>query len=164
MPKPNKLFVNDESTLDSCTADLLLGVDGLDEVLEAGRDDGRLADLVADLWAGVRAVDLVDELGAALLLAALAGLTGVLKSCTFGDPTVKLNSLMGETEERLLVELVFLVDCDLDADEAVLVVGLFLPVDAEAALFLIGVGVVLAFDDLGLGVPLMGFEARLAGV
>lgn len=42
--------------------------------------------------------------------------------------------------------------------------GFDLLVELLALFFLIEVGVVFAFVDLGLGVPLIGFEALLAGV
>lgn len=100
------MFVNDESIFDSCAVDLLLGVDGRDD---EARDDG-LDGFVADLLAGVL-VDLA-ELGVALLLAALTGLTGVLNSCSgsLPEPTVKLNSLIGDTDDLLFVVVVAAVD------------------------------------------------------
>lgn len=121
-----------------------------------GRDDG-LDDeaLLADLLAAVLLVDFA-ELGG-LLLAALAGLTGVLKSAPLvtSAPT-KLVSLMGETEDLLLADG-FLDEADLEVDRLALLA------DAVER-FLIEAGVVLALDDLGLGVPLMGLDERLAGV
>lgn len=156
------------------------GVDGRDEAL----DGGLLADeafvmTLFDLLDGVLAVDLAADAGA-LLLAALAGvLAGVLDGVLVEDDAdlllaggvaligvfesvseapVKLNSFMGDTDDLLVAE------SDLRADVADLLVadGRFLLVDA-AAFFLAGVGV-LAVDALGLGVPLMGLEALLAGV
>jgi len=66
---------------------------------------------------------------------------------------------MGDTEDLLLdtgffEEAVFLLEA-----------GRFLLVDVDEDFFLIGVGVVLAFEEaFGLGVPLMGLELLLAGV
>lgn len=173
-----KLFVNVES-IDKVSrlADDLLGVVGLDDVLDGGRavDVDLLADeLVVDLLvAGVEfclALDLLltagllfgvalpiacffaDELGVFLFLAALDGLAGDLKSL-FSDSPIKLNSLIGETDDLLRL-----------ADEVAgflalerFPTGVF--VADEVVFFLSDAGV-----DLGLGVPLMGREDLLAGV
>lgn len=116
----------------------------------AGRDEGRDAEgrgvLAADLLA-----DRLAELGVVFLLVAL--LTGVFKSCSLLDPIVKLSSLMGDTLDLLEVFL--------EVDLAALGRRAFVLLDG---LFLIEAGVVLAFEDLGLGVPLLAFEARFAGV
>ena len=134
---------------------MLLGVDGLDELLGVG-----FACFVAD-FAGVRvAVDFLIEL-CGFLLEALACLTGVLESCCSPEFPVKLNSLIGDTED-LLFATAFLVDC---VDVVGFFADLFLLVDAEArCCFLIGDGVTFALVDLGLGVPLIGLEALFAGV
>lgn len=145
--RPSKLFVNDESILDESCVDLL-GLEGLDDDLDGGR-----ADFVADFFVEVL-LDLVEL--ADFRLAALAGLTGVLKSCST-VPAVKLISLIGDTEDLLLAAFDFLEDC-------VLLVDLFDLLAEVEAFFLIEAGVVLAFVDLGLGVPLIGLEALLAGV
>lgn len=132
----------------------MLGVEGRDDDLDGGRAFVVEDLLGVDLLIGVL-LDLVDD--GAFLLAALAGLTGVLKSCSLLAPSVKLSSLIGETED-LLLAVDFRVDCDLPA-------GLFaLELEEEEVFFFIEAGVVLAFDDLGLGVPLMGFELLFAGV
>lgn len=155
----------------------MLGVAGLEEVRDAGLafDDDEPDDFVAERD-GVLAdddleADFVAE-PAGLLLAALgllAGvLTGVLAGVLAGVLTgvlvstsalaVKLISLIGDTSDLLLARD-FLVEAAFRFDA-----GRFLLVDA-AVLFLIGVGVVLAFEDaFGRGVPLIGFEALLAGV
>lgn len=146
--RPSILFANVESILDE-SCDNLLGLGGLDDDLEGGR-----ADLVADFVADLILFDLVEL--AAFRLTALVGLTGVLNSCSLA-PTVKLCSLMGDTEDLLLATLDFRVDCDL-------LVDLFDLLAEDVVFFLIETGVVFAFDDLGLGVPLMGLEFLLAGV
>lgn len=133
--------------------DDLLGLEGLDEARDEGLGEGfdvldvdRLADVLFDLV----------ELGVCLFLAALAGFTGVLNSGSFAA-IVKLNSFMGDTEDLLLATVDLRVDCDLEAERFALL--------AEAVVFfLMEAGVVFALDDLGLGVPLMGFEDLLAGV
>lgn len=145
--RPSMLLAKVESILDESCVDLV-GLEGLDDDLDGGR-----ADLVADFLVEVL-LDLAEL--ADFRLTALAGLTGVLKSCSTA-PTVKLNSLIGDTEDLLLAAFDFLVDCVL------LVERFALLTDEDAVFFLIDVGV-LAFDCFGLGVPLMGFEARLAGV
>lgn len=157
------------------------GVDGLDEILEAGLVD---VDLVADLLADVLdnlAPDDEVELVGGLFLAALAGvlagvldedlagvfagvfagvLTGVLESCCESAPVVKLNSLMGDTEDLLLAS-----DFAVDAVPLLDAEARFLLVEAEIVLFLIGVGVFLAVElAFGRGVALMGLELRLTGV
>lgn len=132
----------------------MLGVEGREDL------DGGLVFVVDDFLLAVDLVGvLLDLLDAgAFLFAALAGLTGVLKSCSLLAPSVKLSSLIGDTED-LLLAVDFLVDCDLLADL------LAFELDEEEVLFFfIEAGVVLAFEDLGLGVPLMGFEVLLAGV
>lgn len=92
------------------------------------------------------------------LLAALAGLTGVLKSGSVVI-VVKLSSLMGETDD-LLLAVDFLAEL-----EMAFVADFLAFVADEADFFLMEAGVVLALAEvLGLGVPLIGFEARLAGV
>lgn len=68
-----------------------------------------------------------------------------------------LNSLIGETEDLLLLAVDFFED--FDAED----LGLGLLVEL-VVFFLIEEGVVFAFEDLGLGVPLIGLEALLAGV
>lgn len=152
--RPNRLFASDDSIIfESC--DDLLGVEGRDDDLDGGRAFVVEDLLGVDLFIGVL-LDLVDD--GAFLLAALAGLTGVLKSCSLLAPSVKLSSLIGETED-LLLAVDFRVDCDLPAD-----LFAFELEEEEVVFFFIEAGVVLAFDDLGLGVPLMGFEALFAGV
>lgn len=146
--RPSILFANDESILDESCVDLF-GLEGLDEDLDGGR-----ADLVADFLVEVL-LDLVEL--ADFRLTALAGLTGVLNSCSTA-PTVKLISLIGDTDDLFLSAFDFLVDCVLLAERFDLLT------DEEAVFFLIDDGVVLAFEDLGLGVPLIGLEALLAGV
>lgn len=123
----------------------MLGVDG--------RDEARGVFAFTDL------TDLVDlaEL-AGFLLAALVGLTGVLKSgCSLDvcDAAVKLDSLIGDTEDLLLA-------ADLRCDGVGLLLERFaLPADA-AVFFLIEAGVLAV--DFGLGVAFIGFGVRFAGV
>lgn len=138
----------------------MFGVEGLDEEREDGRalDGDDVVEVDFDAERAGALVDLAVELGG-LFLAALDLLgvfNGVLVSIS--PPAVKLNSLIGDTEDLLLAR-------DFLADAVFLLeVGRFLLVEAEL-FFLIGVGVVLALDvAFGLGVPLMGFEALFAGV
>lgn len=148
--RPKRLFANvDSIRAESC--DSLLGVEGLDEDLDDGLDA-----FVADLFAGVL-LDFADPVG---FLLTGVGLTGDLKSGSV-TTVVKLSSLIGDTEDLLLmaVEFDFLADCDVD-----FVAGFRDLLADDVAFFFIEAGVVLAFEDLGLGVPLMGFEALLAGV
>lgn len=111
-----------------------------------------------DLLPEVR-LDLAELAGLLLLVLDEDGLVGVLKSGCSPAPNVKLSSLIGETEDLLLAVVGFLEDCVFEVERFALLLE-------EAELFFfIDVGVVLAFDDLGLGVPLIGFEADLlAGV
>lgn len=146
------LFASDDSIIfESC--DDLLGVEGRDEDLDGGR--ALVEDLLFDLL--LDEVLLLD-LDGAFLLAALVGLTGVLKSCSLLAPSVKLSSLIGDTDDLLFV-VDFRVDCDFPDDLLA-----FELEDEVDDFFLIEAGVVLAFDDLGLGVPLIGFEVLFAGV
>lgn len=159
---------------------MLDGVDGLEEVLagDLAEDGAFVMTLDCDLLAGVLLDEdlAADDAGFLLAAAVLAGvfagvlvvvddlfevggdLVGDLESES--EAAVKLNSLMGDTDDRLVADRDFLVE----ALDRLLVDGRFLLVDEELGLFLLGVGV-LAIDDLGLGVPLMGLaEAFLAGV
>lgn len=148
------LFVNEFASTREASWDTLFGLTGLEEGLD---DEGRgVLLLVADDLLAADAVLLEELLGVFLLVALL---TGVFKSCEL-LPMVKLNSLMGDTLDLLLAA----ADAFLDVDLAPL--GLLLrDFEAEPAdFFLMEAGVVLALDDLGLGVPLTGFEARFAGV
>lgn len=153
--RPSRLFASDDSIIfESC--DDLLGVEGLDEDLDGGR--AFVEDLLFDLLLDeVLLLDLVAEDGV-FLLAALAGLTGVMKSCSLLAPSVKLSSLIGDTDD-----LLFVVDLRVDCDFPVDLLAFELEEEADV-FFFIEAGVVLAFDDLGLGVPLMGLEVLLAGV
>lgn len=143
--------------------DDLFGLEGLGEARGDGFGEALAAEGLGDFDLGLAAdafllfADLATELGV-FLFAGLAGLTGVLKPAS-ESPAVKLCSLIGETEDLLLVDAAdFFVDCDFIADAR-------LDLVAEAVVFFfIEAGVVLGFDDFGLGVPLIGFDARLAGV
>lgn len=127
----------------------LFGLAGLDE---EARDAGRGV-LLADLEPAAR----FEELGVVFFLLALFAGVLTFESCSL-PPTVKLNSLIGDTLDLLLLFGAFF-----EVDFAPL--GLDLDFDAEAGcFFLMEAGVVLALDDLGLGVPLTGFDARFAGV
>lgn len=106
-------------------------------------DDGVFAGVLADDLAGDLAGVLADVLA------------GVLESCCSTAAPVKLSSLIGDTED-----LLFVSDFRAEAAERLVVEARFLLVEAVVR-FLIGVGVVFA---LGRGVPLIGLEARLAGV
>lgn len=166
--RPSMLFASESVRVESCDAPDLPGLVGLEaeEVLDEGlagvlEDDFELDRLAEDLLLDLAA--LLPLVVVLFLEELLAGLTGVLKSAESPAP-VKLSSLIGDTDD-LLLAVDFLVDFDLEADE-----GRFALLadeeDEEVVLFfLIEAGVVLAFDEaFGLGVLLMGFEARLAGV
>lgn len=150
---------------ESCP-DALLGVEGREfELLDEGLDEDDdwvcfEADFEADLLADDDLLlDFLTEL-AGFFLMALAGLAGVLKLDSPPVAPVKLNSLIGDTDDLLFT----LLAVDFLAD---FVVDLFL-LAGVVVFFLMEAGVVLALLEapaaLGLGVPLMGFEVRLAGV
>lgn len=149
------LFVSEFSVV-AFEGDGLFGLAGLDDVLDAGLGLGLvLDDLLAERLAAVL-VDLAELAG--FLLAALAGLLGVLKSGSVVT-VVKLSSLMGETDDLLLA-----VDFLEELDDA-LVADLFVFAAEDEGFFFIEEGVVLALDDaFGRGVPFIGLDARFAGV
>lgn len=151
----NMLFVNEFAStreLSELAWDTLFGLAGRDEGLD---DEGRGVLLLLAAEEDLLA-DLLAELGVFLLLALLIG---VLESCSLPapPPMVKLSSLMGETLDLLFAAAFFEVD--------LVALGRLRDFEPDAVVFfLIEAGVVLAFDDLGLGVPLLAFDALLAGV
>jgi len=133
----------------------LFGVVGLGEARDddlEGVLDGLVMGLLVEFLLDF--VELVD-----FFLVALDGLAGVLKFCSSPAPSVRLNSRIGDIVD-LLLAVDFLVDCGVALEAG----RLALEDDEELLVFFMDAGVVLAFEDLGLGVLLMGFEARLAGV
>lgn len=66
--------------------------------------------------------------------------------------------MIGETDLLLVLAVDFLVDADLLAERFALLAGVVV------GFFFIDDGVVFAFEDFGLGVPLIGFDDLFAGV
>jgi len=143
-------------------------VDGLDRDRDFTADEALVIPLDGVFFVADLAAD--EALAVGLFLAALAGvLAGVFAGVlavvftlmgVFVSAPVKLISLIGDTEDLLAG-----IDLRLDAVDRLAVEGrAFLLVEADVELFLAGVGVLVALDAFGRGVPEMGRDVLLAGV